>query len=530
MVHQFYGRRIYYLFIFILYGSIQSVNVASIIGSAQIFDSLMVGIFGGTCGWGVSPKTGIYCVTQIQNTNSPFGSNYMVGTVGFVVSLGAVLALVSLFYNAVYFLTLIFSVVVKGTSSTGLEGSLSAIGSDLTQVVGQVLFNFTLANTIPSWMNVKHHSVSPKKSVWYTVAIANLLYIATGFIGGIGYNVNENTNLLQAMYSDSSITKGAFGWITLLYILFPVLTYITSIPVAMIVIRLNFLAARICSPSLANWWAVWLPFIICLPLQTGNYITYFGTYTSIVFQSCCNFFAPFLIYIFLNKRNLEMAQSVLDELEFLDISAGIKKGYTEDDDFDYIYHLPSANPDRIIWRDPFQVQKLAKMTDSKKQRSVQSMSQLSNSSRHSIKEIRGMLDPTLGQKVQKRSMRRRRQSGQSSQSGQSRSQSIMGFDDNSSSRASNLMHPNALGRRQQSNPHSFADYKDSSIAPDSSYGLNDIGDDDVNLIPIMDGGGAMFRAMPDWMYKVISPNTMAIIGLVLMLAMVVQMVLAVVGV
>jgi hypothetical protein len=86
MVHQFYGRYIYYLFIFILYGSLQSVNVASIVGSAQIFDSLLVGIFGGSCGWGVTPISGLYCVTEVQNTNSPFGDNFMIGTFGSLVS------------------------------------------------------------------------------------------------------------------------------------------------------------------------------------------------------------------------------------------------------------------------------------------------------------------------------------------------------------------------------------------------------------------------------------------------------------
>jgi amino acid permease len=50
MVHQFYGRNWYYLFIVILYGSLQSVNVASIVGSAQAFDSVFVGLFGASCG------------------------------------------------------------------------------------------------------------------------------------------------------------------------------------------------------------------------------------------------------------------------------------------------------------------------------------------------------------------------------------------------------------------------------------------------------------------------------------------------
>lgn len=71
MVHQFYGRKAYYFFIFILYGSLQSVNIASIVGSAQVFDSVLVGIAGKSCGWGISPISGLYCVDQVLNAKYP---------------------------------------------------------------------------------------------------------------------------------------------------------------------------------------------------------------------------------------------------------------------------------------------------------------------------------------------------------------------------------------------------------------------------------------------------------------------------
>jgi hypothetical protein len=170
MVHQYYGRKVYYLFIFILYGSVQSVNIASIVGSAQIFDSLLVGTIGGTCGWGLAPISGLYCVTQVQNTNSPFGDNLMITTVGFLIVLGIILPLtsmdlndnmllqlLSLCYNSLYLLTLFGSVAVKPASELQ---TLPAFGKDFSQVIGQVLFNFTLANTIPSWMNVKVFPIS----------------------------------------------------------------------------------------------------------------------------------------------------------------------------------------------------------------------------------------------------------------------------------------------------------------------------------------------------------------------------------
>jgi hypothetical protein len=170
MVHQYFGRRVYYLFIFILYGSLQSVNIASIVGATQIFDSLLVGTIGRTCGWGIAPISGIYCVTQVQNTSSPFGDNLMFGSLGFLIVLSVILPLtnmdlndnmllqfLSLVYNSIYLLTLFGSVVAKPPSKLQ---SLPAIGTDFSQVIGQVLFNFTLANTIPSWMNVKVFQLS----------------------------------------------------------------------------------------------------------------------------------------------------------------------------------------------------------------------------------------------------------------------------------------------------------------------------------------------------------------------------------
>ncbi|KAJ3142545.1 hypothetical protein HK100_001798 [Physocladia obscura] len=50
-----------------------------------------------------------------------------------------------------------------------------------------------------------------------------------------------------------------------------------------------------------------------------------------------------------------MAQSVIDELENLDLDGTVKKKSSEDDDFDYVYHLPHADLSRLPPRkyDPF---------------------------------------------------------------------------------------------------------------------------------------------------------------------------------
>ncbi len=51
----------------------------------QQMDSAFVNLFGATCGYGIYPKDEIYCVTEESNTNSPFGENYMLFTLGYLV-------------------------------------------------------------------------------------------------------------------------------------------------------------------------------------------------------------------------------------------------------------------------------------------------------------------------------------------------------------------------------------------------------------------------------------------------------------
>jgi hypothetical protein len=117
-----------------------------------MFDSIFVGIFGGTCGYGITPRSGLYCVTKVTNENSPFGDNYMLATFGYI-SVAAIIIpmtsidlndnmfvqFVSLLYNFLFVLTLIGAAIAKGLDF----GRVPAVGEDLSQVIGQVLFNFS---------------------------------------------------------------------------------------------------------------------------------------------------------------------------------------------------------------------------------------------------------------------------------------------------------------------------------------------------------------------------------------------------
>ncbi|TPX58979.1 hypothetical protein PhCBS80983_g02819 [Powellomyces hirtus] len=165
----------------------------------------------------------------------------------------------------------------------------------------------------------------------------------------------SDSNLIQAISSNARVAAPGQTVNAIINVSYPVLVLLTSIPVSIIIVKLNLVSSRLCTGSWAQLWAAGIPFLAALPFQTGAWVTDFSNWTSLVFQSTCNFAAPFLVFLYLPRRNLVMQQSVLDELEFLDLDAGVKRWREDDDDFDYVYHLPHADLTRLGMRryDPF---------------------------------------------------------------------------------------------------------------------------------------------------------------------------------
>jgi hypothetical protein len=117
--------------------------------------------------YGITPISGVYCVTEHSDENSPFGSNYMFVTLGYLL-VGAIIIpltnldindnvifqLISLIYNFTFLFTLIGMTITNGFYPVNMP----AMGSDFSNgkrcykyiVIGNVLFNFALANTVPS--------------------------------------------------------------------------------------------------------------------------------------------------------------------------------------------------------------------------------------------------------------------------------------------------------------------------------------------------------------------------------------------
>ncbi|KAI8849202.1 hypothetical protein BC829DRAFT_425336 [Chytridium lagenaria] len=274
LVHHFYGKRWYYLMH--IYGSLQSFNIASVVSAVQNFDTFLLSSFGRTCGFGFSPISGFFCVTKTSGESSPFGNNYMLITGGGLVFSSIMIPMLNLnlddnmIFQWVSLMYMIFVVVcwaalalVHGVIPSNLPPIGSSLSSAPTAVIGQVLFNFTIANTVPSWINTKHPKVSIHKTIWASVYLACAIYCMTGIFSII---------------------------------------LLTSIPVSFIVVKLNLVTSRLCSKDWATFWSTIFPILICIPFQTGPFIGTFTSWSSLIFQSLCNFVAPFLIFIFLDNE------------------------------------------------------------------------------------------------------------------------------------------------------------------------------------------------------------------------------------
>ncbi|KAJ3139418.1 hypothetical protein HK101_003642, partial [Irineochytrium annulatum] len=362
LVHHFYGKKWYYLMHIVLYGSLQSFNIASIVAAVQAFDQVLVGVFGTTCGFEVYPNSNIICSSA---ASEPWGDSFMLITAGGLVFGALIIPLmnlnlddnmilqwVSLLYMCLAVFCWAMMSFAHGVNANLLPAFGPQVTSSPTAVIGQIMFNFTLANTIPSWVNTKHPKVSIHKCIWTAIWTTAAIYVVTGTTVAASFTVD--TDLFTAMLA-SNMPSGLLTLLQIINFTFPILAYLTSIPVSFIIIKLNLITSRLCSRDVATFWATIFPFLICIPLQTGPYLVEFTNWSSLFFQTCCNFVAPFMIYIFLDKRNLIMQQSVIDELENLDLDGAVRKRNTDDDDFDYVYHLPHADLTKIPPRkwDPF---------------------------------------------------------------------------------------------------------------------------------------------------------------------------------
>ncbi|CAG8774084.1 28023_t:CDS:2, partial [Dentiscutata erythropus] len=276
-----------------LFASLQSVNIASILLSAQSIDTLLISLFGKTCGLGIYPQNGFYCVDTQGDYNSPFGTNYMVATLGFVITLVMVVPLgifsladnikiqIASFLGLISILAAWFITFFKHGLTTSY---VPVIGENMSQVIGTVLFNYAFIVTVPSWVNDLNPKVLIRRSVFCSTLISTSIYILLGLIGGMAFQIDQNSDIITVI--NNSDQK---NWLTI--------------------------------ASLATFLASVLPWIVVMPFQTGRWLNEFVNWTNLFFTSVSNFIVPFYLYYLSQKPNV----AVKADIKLLKIEATTKR-------------------------------------------------------------------------------------------------------------------------------------------------------------------------------------------------------------
>ncbi|ORX56222.1 hypothetical protein DM01DRAFT_1303639 [Hesseltinella vesiculosa] len=299
------GKKYHFFFQFMLFMALQAVNISSIIIAAQTFDGMIITLFKGTCGLGINPG-GWFCATSfVAEGNSPFAAtDYYIFTFGFlltfvmVVPLGFFTLTENIVVQMVSFVTLI-AILIQWLVAFGQNGLNPALlpptGANYSSSLGIVIFNFAYITTIPCWVNSLKPDVNVHRCIWISVIISAIFYMLLGIIGGMSFPMSGSSDILTILGQSGVVASQVTCY------LFPIVALVSSIPVFTIVIRSNLIRGQICSRNWAIFLSNFLPWFVCIPLQTKDYVGTIQNWSSLFFQSTVNYILPMFLY-FVSRR------------------------------------------------------------------------------------------------------------------------------------------------------------------------------------------------------------------------------------
>lgn len=143
------------------------------------------------------------------------------------------------------------------------------------------------------------------------MTITTIIYILVAILGGMAYQIPNNSSLIQAISSspDVTILSQITGYT------FPIAALITSIPINIIVIRYNLIQSGACSYMWSNILAGVLPWLVAIPCMTGAGLTTVINWSSLFLVSTANFIIPFILYIYSKRHREKLNKLPIIEME-----------------------------------------------------------------------------------------------------------------------------------------------------------------------------------------------------------------------
>eukprot|EP00049_Salpingoeca_infusionum_P013279 m.247901 g.247901 ORF g.247901 m.247901 type:complete len:614 (-) comp15402_c1_seq1:776-2617(-) len=352
IVKYYFGRKAYVAAQIGLNGALQSLNIISVIQSAQVMDNAISAIFGHSCGVNISPFAleygnstvmpesiaGWSCIdTNHVASGNPWGC-HLILSMGFLVALLITLPMgyfnlddnmivqviafvITILCWVIWFVCCFFSPafaheqwhIPAVTDSTFSWASQAG-------VIGTILFNFGFVTTVPSWVNEKKAAVSVNKVVWLSTFLCCSIFFLMGVPPAMAFQQHlagpatgscdspPCAQDLMGLYTSDlapQTLQNSHAMHTILLVsvyLFPVAAVLSSIPVFSIVIKYNCIENG-WSKRAAFVWGVLFPWIVAIPLlYQPDALNQFITFSSLIFVSFTDFIVPWGLYIILQKQ------------------------------------------------------------------------------------------------------------------------------------------------------------------------------------------------------------------------------------
>ncbi|KAJ3414034.1 hypothetical protein HDV05_007159 [Chytridiales sp. JEL 0842] len=357
LLHFYFDPFTHMLGQFTLYAAIMSQAIQSIVISSQTFDAMLLQLFGKTCGLAIRPPLpgnpimAFYCVdpssafnsivsnstatvSSLTNStaaatasSSPFGNVFMLITLGFLLTFLLALPLAFLpLEDNINVQIVAFCITVCILSQWVISSLLSGIDTKRIPiwntgsgggggVLGPVILNFAGTVFVPSWINLKHKNVNAQATVYTTTLLAVTLYTILLLFPAFAYPLSPSSSVLPVL-----TTQGIPLFLSrLTSYLFSMVMLLPSIPVSFVVCQNNLVQNGIMSNNWARVVCQILPWLLALPMLSGEILGTVINWTGLLFVSPANFVLPFVIYLkmvhfrkgYNSRRELSQTQRTL---------------------------------------------------------------------------------------------------------------------------------------------------------------------------------------------------------------------------
>ncbi|RYY33142.1 hypothetical protein EON62_04525, partial [archaeon] len=315
LARMLFSRTGFLITVFFIVASFIANNISNIVISSQVMDDLLMATAHKTCALVMSPASShpFQCVSADSDSvvdDSPFGNSY-------TISLGYLIIMVisvplsymnlddNIIVQVIAMVLVILSLVVwianfcvLGLSSALMPAVAAYKGratvNAYTSVLPTIIYNYGFVATIPSWLNEKAPTTRVRPTIWISILISTIMYIALGMFGAAALEFTGSADLLSVIVDGKvegiwRVSKG------LVYV-FPLANLVSSIPVFCVIVRYNLINTEMCPLWLANFIAIVVPWALSLVFYSGNSLNDLLNWSSALLFVAINLVIPFALY------------------------------------------------------------------------------------------------------------------------------------------------------------------------------------------------------------------------------------------